>query len=157
MFPSFPLAILGEAAIMVSRVLMFVERPVVRGLSCFRCLILRHRLSGVPLYGHMVTPNIPAPVTTLTWLALWGLLPWYAGLIVSDGCVINSSLDLSEVPLSGHMVTPNVPVPFTTLMCLMLWGLLPKLGVTSHVSIVTHAGGTAEIVFGFAPAAMMVS
>jgi hypothetical protein len=88
-----PLVILGVTTITMSRVSAFVERPGVSSFSCFRCLVSRYGLSGVPLSGLLVTSNVP----TLTRLTLLGLLPRYGGLIVRDGSVLYSSLDKEDI------------------------------------------------------------
>jgi hypothetical protein len=76
---SFPLAIMGMTMIITSRVLAFAECPVVRSFSCLGYLISRYGLSGVPLFGLVMTLNVPMPVLTLTHLALQGLLPGMVG------------------------------------------------------------------------------
>jgi hypothetical protein len=66
----------------------------------------------VPFSGLVMTPNVTAPVPTLACLALRGLLPQYSGLVVGDGSVLYSSLDIEDiweeraqghVPCSGHL------------------------------------------------------
>ena len=87
------LVILGVATITTSRVSAFVERLVISSFSCFICLVSRYKMSGVPLSGLVVTPNVPA----LMRLTLWGLLPRHGGLIVRDGSVLYSSLDKEDI------------------------------------------------------------
>jgi hypothetical protein len=65
MFCLFPSAILSEAAISTMRVSSFMEHSVIGSLSCFRCLVLRHRLGEVLFLGRMMTSNIPSLVLTL--------------------------------------------------------------------------------------------
>jgi hypothetical protein len=65
MVHSIPLVLLGVATIVA-----LMMRHVVRSISYFRCLILGYRLSGIPLPGLMVTPDVMAPVSTLACLAL---------------------------------------------------------------------------------------
>jgi hypothetical protein len=62
---SFPLSILGVATIAALGIAALVERPVVRSISCFRCLVSGYRLRGVPFSGLMMTLNVTAPVPAL--------------------------------------------------------------------------------------------
>jgi hypothetical protein len=72
---SFLLSLLGVATIATSGIAPLVECPVVRSLSCLRCLVLGYRLCGVPFSGLVMTLNVTAPVQALACLALQGHLP----------------------------------------------------------------------------------
>jgi hypothetical protein len=74
-YRSYPLALLGMATITALGIATLVEYPVVRCLSCFRCLAPGYGLSRIPFPGIMVTANVTASVLTLAWLVLRGLLP----------------------------------------------------------------------------------
>jgi hypothetical protein len=65
-----PLVLLGMATITMSGVAALAERPIVRSLSGFRCLIQGYRLTGIPFSSLMMTLNGTAPVLTLACLAL---------------------------------------------------------------------------------------
>jgi hypothetical protein len=90
----FRLALLGVATIGNCSV---VGCPIVRSLSCFRCLVLRYGLSGISFPGLMVTTNVTTLVLMLACLALQGLLPYYSGLVIEDGCIPYSSLDKEDI------------------------------------------------------------
>lgn len=72
MLCSFPLTLLGVATIVASRIAVLAECPIVRILSCFRCLVPRYELSEIPLLGLVMTPGVTTPVPTLACLALQG-------------------------------------------------------------------------------------
>jgi hypothetical protein len=73
------------------------ECPIVRSLSCIRCLILRYGLSGISFPDLMVTTNVTTLVLMLACLVLQGLLPQYSGLVIGDGCIPYSSLDKEDI------------------------------------------------------------
>lgn len=105
----FRLALLGVATIGNCSV---VGCPIVRSLSCFRCLVPRYGLSGVLFSNLVMMSNVTMPIPTFLCLSLSGLLPWYSGLVIGDGSVLYSSLDKwdiwderawGRVPRSGHL------------------------------------------------------
>jgi hypothetical protein len=132
MLRSFPLALLRMETIAVSRIAAFVECPVLRSFSCFRCLIPGYGLSRIPLPRLVVTPNVTALVPTVVCLTLRVLLPQYSGLVVVDGCILYSSLEKR---------TPEKK----------------ELGVVSRASTVSHVSRAARTVAGVAPAASLVT
>jgi hypothetical protein len=73
MFCLFPPMILSEAVISTTRVSSFMEHSIIGSLSCFRCLVPRHRLGEVLFLGRMMMSNIPSLVLTLVCLMLRGL------------------------------------------------------------------------------------
>jgi hypothetical protein len=62
MLCSFPLTLLGVATIVASGIAVLAECPIVRILSCFRCLVPRYELSEILFLGLMMTPSVTTPV-----------------------------------------------------------------------------------------------
>jgi hypothetical protein len=77
---SFTLVLLSVATIVVLGIEALAECPVVRSLSCCRCLIPGYRLREVPFFGLVMMLNVVAPVVALACLLLRGLLPRTVGL-----------------------------------------------------------------------------
>jgi hypothetical protein len=109
---SFPLTFLGVATIMALGIATLTEHPVVRSLSCFRCLIPRYELSEISFSSLMITSNVMMLVLTLACLMLRELLPQYSGLVAGDGSILYSFIDKEDiqeerargcVPCCGHL------------------------------------------------------